>query len=61
MTKVKDSCEKIQHFGARKDESGTKDVKDDKQSLKSIGSALEEAKADYDIAEQKLKVFYGEE
>jgi len=61
LTKVKDSCEKIQHFGARKDESGTKDVKDDKESLKSIEVALERAKEDYMTAEEKLKVFYGDE
>ena len=58
---MKDSCEKIQHFGARKDESGTKDVKDDKESLKSIEVALERAKEDYMTAEEKLKVFYGDE
>merc|ERR1711939_666975 len=52
---------KIQHFGARKDESGTKDVKDDKESLKSIEVALERAKEDYMTAEEKLKVFYGDE
>jgi len=61
LTKVKDSCEKIQHFGARKDETGTHDVKDDKVSLKRIKDVLVEVKRDYDLAENRLKEFYGDE
>jgi osomolarity two-component system phosphorelay intermediate protein YPD1 len=58
---VKDSCEKIQHFGAQKDETGTKDEPDDAVSLKKIEAAIKKAKVDYSIAEEKLRVYYGEE
>ena len=45
-------------FAADNDDA---DVKDDKESLKSIEVALERAKEDYMTAEEKLKVFYGDE
>jgi osomolarity two-component system phosphorelay intermediate protein YPD1 len=55
---VKDSCEKIQHYGARKDATGTKNVDDDALSLKRIKDAIEEAQSDYIKANKKLSVFY---
>lgn len=61
LTKVKDSCEKIQHFGARKDETGTNDVDDDDLSLSRISDVLQQAKDDYYKAEHKLKIFYGDD
>jgi osomolarity two-component system phosphorelay intermediate protein YPD1 len=60
LTKVKDSCEKIQHFGARKDATGTKDVDDDDLSLSRIREAIEQARSDYEKAEAKLRKFYGD-
>ncbi|MCJ1241792.1 hypothetical protein MMC14_009798 [Varicellaria rhodocarpa] len=60
LTKVKDSCEKIQHFGARKDESGTADERDDNKSLNSIRDTLATLKVDYAEAEKLLKRFYNE-
>ncbi|USW46705.1 Putative histidine-containing phosphotransfer protein 1-5/Phosphorelay intermediate protein YPD1 [Septoria linicola] len=61
LTKVKDSCEKIQHFGARKDETGNKDVDDDKQSLKSCETSIKQAEKDFTEAEALLRKFYREE
>jgi len=58
LTKVKDSCEKIQHYGAGKDESGTKDEFDDEKSLRRIQDTLAVLKVDYTEVEKKLKVFY---
>lgn len=58
LTKVKNNCEKIQHFGARKDATGTKDVKDDEQSLRSISKAVDEAKEDFEDAKRKLQRFF---
>lgn len=58
LTKVKDSCEKIQHYGARKDETGTKDVDDDELSLSRIEATVEVAKKDFTKAETVLKRFY---
>jgi osomolarity two-component system phosphorelay intermediate protein YPD1 len=60
LTKVKDSCEKIQHFGARKDATGTKDVEDDELSLSRLDEVISQAKTDYNTAEAKLRKFYGE-
>jgi len=61
LTKVKDSCEKIQHFGARKDESGTRDEPDDDVSLRNCKKTVEEAKKQFQEAEVVLKRFYRDE
>ncbi|MCJ1400252.1 hypothetical protein MMC11_003456 [Xylographa trunciseda] len=58
LTKVKDSCEKIQHFGARKDESGTNEEFDDNKSLRRIKETLTVLKVDYAEVETKLRAFY---
>jgi len=60
LTKVKDSCEKIQHFGARKDESGQVDVKDDSLSLSRLKTTISAAKVQFSEAETLLKRFYEE-
>jgi len=60
LTKVKDSCEKIQHFGARKDESGQVDVKDDSLSLSRLKTTIKAAKIQFSEAEKLLKKFYEE-
>ncbi|KAL1997804.1 hypothetical protein VTN02DRAFT_719 [Thermoascus thermophilus] len=59
LTKVKDACEKIQHFGARKDETGTVE-NDDATALANIKQTLGEARGDYDEVAKILKQFYGE-
>ena len=58
LNKVKDSCEKIQHFGAHKDETGTKDEPDSAKCLKRIQDTLQEVKAEYAEVEKVLKRFY---
>ncbi|KAL8696125.1 MAG: hypothetical protein Q9201_007811 [Fulgogasparrea decipioides] len=58
LTKVKDSCEKIQHFGASKDETGTNDVPDKELSLERIKKTMGSLKRDYTEAETILKRFY---
>lgn len=58
MTKVKDSCEKIQHFGARKDETGTEEQPDDAKSLRSIDATIAQAKREFEEAEKLLRKFY---
>src|SRR4051812_21254528 len=40
LTKVKDSCEKIQHYGQKKDEAGTTDEPDEKKCLDRIKETL---------------------
>jgi osomolarity two-component system phosphorelay intermediate protein YPD1 len=55
---VKDSCEKIQHYGARKDATGTKDETDDEVSVARIKDTVSVAKDDFEVAESKLRTFY---
>lgn len=55
LTKVKDSCEKIQHYGAHKDESGTIDEPDDSKSLQRTKETLAQVKKEYADVEKILK------
>jgi osomolarity two-component system phosphorelay intermediate protein YPD1 len=58
LTKVKDACEKIQHYGAGKDESGTNDEPDEKVSLEKIEKTLATAKKDYKEVENFFRREY---
>lgn len=56
---LKQSCEKIQHWGHGKDETGTKDEKED-VCLEAITKELVKLKKDYVTVEKALRKFYGE-
>jgi osomolarity two-component system phosphorelay intermediate protein YPD1 len=60
LIKVKDACEKIQHFGARKNESGAADEPDDNQSLANIKLTLKIVREDYNEVARVLKRYYEE-
>lgn len=60
LTKVKDSCERIQHYGAKKDTTGTINEPDEAKCLSLIRTTLEEVKEEYQDAAALLKRFYGE-
>ncbi|KAL4803685.1 signal transduction histidine kinase [Aspergillus unguis] len=61
LTKVKDACEKIQHYGAGKDETGTNDEPDQEKSLEKIQTTLETVKKDYKEVEDFFrKEYYGD-
>ncbi|PGG96684.1 hypothetical protein AJ79_09489 [Helicocarpus griseus UAMH5409] len=60
LTKVKEACEKIQHLGAGKDESGTVDEPNVATSLASVRKTLEDVKTDYHDVVTRLRRFYGE-
>lgn len=60
LTKVKDSCEKIQHFGANKDETGTMDEPDDDVCLKRLETTIKQAKQEFAEVKKVLKKYYGE-
>lgn len=60
LTKVKDACERIQHHGSHKDETGTGEEPDDDKCLSLIKQAFTEVKADYEEVSALLKKFYGE-
>ncbi|RHZ56984.1 hypothetical protein Glove_395g10 [Diversispora epigaea] len=59
LTKVKVSCEKMQHFGNKRDESGSSDISEG-EALKKIPKLLEKVKDEYKEAEKYLKNFYTE-
>jgi osomolarity two-component system phosphorelay intermediate protein YPD1 len=58
LTKVKDSCEKIQHYGQMKDEAGTADEPDEEKCLELIKDTLVAVKEEYAEVEKVLKKFY---
>ncbi|KAL2826572.1 signal transduction histidine kinase [Aspergillus pseudoustus] len=61
LTKVKDACEKIQHYGAGKDETGNTDEPDEKVSLGKIKKTIETAKKDYKEVEAFLREYFGDD
>lgn len=60
LNKVKDSCEKIQHYGQHKDETGTNDEPDDAKCLGRIKKTLDVVKVEYAEVEKVLRRFYHE-
>jgi len=59
LTKVKDSCEKIQHYGSKKDEAGTTDEPDEEKCLSRIGDTLKTVRVEYQDAKVALTKFFG--
>ena len=55
---MKDSCEKIQHYGQMKDEAGTADEPDKEKCLSRIKDTLATVKVEYAEVEKVLKKFY---
>lgn len=58
LTKVKDSCEKIQHYGQKKGDDGTEDEPDEEKCLERIEKTLKGVKVEYAEVEKVLKKFY---
>jgi len=58
LTKVKDSCEKLQHYGQKKDAAGTADEPDEAKCLERIKETLVAVKEEYAEVEKVLKKFY---
>ncbi|KAG0353776.1 signal transduction histidine kinase [Gamsiella multidivaricata] len=57
LSKVKESCEKLQHYGNHKDAAGIKTITNDEaESL--IRALLIQMRKEYDEAENYLRVFY---
>ncbi|KAF9998529.1 hypothetical protein BGZ79_007795 [Entomortierella chlamydospora] len=60
LTKVKESCEKLQHYGNRKDAAGASTITNDEaESL--IKALLIQMRKEYDEAEKYLREFYAEQ
>ncbi|KAK9778814.1 putative Hpt domain-containing protein [Seiridium cardinale] len=58
LTKIKDSCEKIQRYGKMEKEDGSP-LDDEKVCLEKITKTLEEVKKEYTEAEKVLNDFFG--
>jgi osomolarity two-component system phosphorelay intermediate protein YPD1 len=57
LSKVKDSCEKIQHYGSLKDDTGLKDITED-EACKKLKDIIEQAKTEFTEVKEVLKEFY---
>jgi len=57
LVKVRDSCEKIQHFGSLMSDDG-KDKIEEETALKKIGETLDTLKEDYAVVEKRFRSFY---
>jgi len=61
LYKIRDSCEKIQHWGAMKDETGNRDVLDKDKCLENIKGTIPGMLKDYADVEKWLTDFFGPE
>ncbi|KAG0312705.1 hypothetical protein BGZ97_010941 [Linnemannia gamsii] len=57
LTKVKESCEKLQHYGNRKDAAGVNNITNEEAETL-ISALLVQMRREYNEAESYLKVFY---
>lgn len=60
FTKVKDECEKIQHYGHKKNETGELDEPDEEKLLRLSRQSIEEAKRAYKVVDGLMKRYYAE-
>lgn len=58
FNKVKDECEKIQHYGHHKDETGTVDEPDEAKLLGLIEKSVKQAKNAYKNVEKLMNDYY---
>lgn len=59
VAKVQASCERMQHYGQRRDEEANSDLTDD-EALARIERLLVQVKKEYDDAEKWLREWYKE-
>lgn len=60
FSKIRDKCERIQHFGAKKDETGIVDIKDEAYCLTMIEEALTEAKKALNEVSGLMKKYFAD-
>lgn len=60
FNKVRDECEKIQHYGHKKNETGEVDEPDEDKCLRLINESLVEAKRAYEAVNALMKTYYAE-
>jgi osomolarity two-component system phosphorelay intermediate protein YPD1 len=56
---VRDSCEKIQHYGSKKDATGNHDEPDEAKCLRLLTTTIKEAKKEFKAVEKVLRHYYG--
>lgn len=61
LTKVTNCCEKIQNYGAKKDEVGLATVDDEDLCLQRIQEAFTTVKSEYELTQQWLKSFFSKQ
>lgn len=57
LMKVQLSCEKIQHYGHKKDESGSKDISEE-EAVRNLQKTIAQAKDEFQEVQKVLKNFY---
>ncbi|KAF2272923.1 histidine-phosphotransfer domain, HPT domain-containing protein [Westerdykella ornata] len=60
LTKVQHSCEKIQHYGHKKDEAGSADITEE-EALEKLKSEIAQVKKEFGDVQKVLKKFYKDE
>jgi len=60
FTKVKDECERIQHYGHKKNSTGEEDEPDEAKCLDMIGKSIADAKRAYEVVDALMKQFYAD-
>lgn len=60
FVKVRDECEKIQHYGHKKNDTGEVDEPDEEKCLRLIAESLKEAKVGYTAVNELMKKYYAE-
>jgi osomolarity two-component system, phosphorelay intermediate protein YPD1 len=60
LNKLRDSCEKIQHFGQHLDATGHEKEPDEDRCLEGIRTTLKAARKEFREVEHLLRRFYGE-
>lgn len=58
FTKVKDECEKIQHYGHKKNETGELDEPDEEICLNLCETSITQAKAAYRVVDRLMRAYY---
>lgn len=61
LAKVRDSCEKIQHYGAKMNEDGSREEPDEEMCLSKCRGLIAQAKTEFKEVEALLKKFYHDE
>lgn len=60
LVRIRDACEKIQHYGAMKDEDGMKDLPSQDEALDRISKIVDQLKEEYKTIRSYFIYRYGD-